>query len=216
MDLPKFVDLLHSKTLYFQRADGFPDKFEGALTPAIRLAMDKAKKDGKTKQSADDYYRRCRKGNYVSCWSVGERDNMALWQLYGGLKSCVAITSTVEKILNVAVTWNETTLIRRVKYIDHVKNPDMVVGHYDEMLRYKHESYRYEKELRIIIPRQGAGWEGNPSYVRLPLQNLNDLVRSVVVAPEAETWFYDAINDLSIKYELNAPVRRSKLVFMRI
>jgi hypothetical protein len=216
MDLPKFLDPLHSRTLYLQRADGFSDRFEGALTPAIRKAMDQAKNEGMTKQSANYYYRRSRKGNFVSCWSIGAKDNMALWQLYGGLKSCVAITTTVEKLLKVAFTWNETTLIHRVKYIDHVKNPDMVVGHYHDMLRYKHQSYRYEKELRVIVPRQEKGWEKNPNFLRLPLKNLNDLVRSVVVAPEAETWFFDAISDLSIKYELKAPIRRSKLAFMKI
>ncbi len=216
MNLPKFVDLLYSKTLYFQRADGFSDRFEGALTPSMRDAMDRGKKDGTTKLSANDYYRRCRVGNYVSCWSIGARDNMALWQLYGGLKSCVAITTTVEKLINIASTWDETPLIHKVEYIDHVKSPDMILGHYHEMLRYKHESYGYENELRIIIPRQGKDWEKNHPYIRLPVQNLGDLVRSVVVAPEAEDWFFDAIYDLSRKYELNAPVRRSKLAFMTV
>ena len=216
LDLPKFLDLLHSRTLYLRRADGFSDRFEGALTPAIRSAMDEAYKEGKSNHNADYFYRRSRMGNFVSCWTIGARDNMALWQLYGGLKTCVAITTTVEMLVRIALSWQKPALIHRVKYIDHVKNPDMIVGHYSEMLRYKHESYSYEKELRFIVPRQGKGWGDNPEYLRLPMKNVSDLVRSVVVAPEAEDWFFDAINDLSRRYELDAPIRRSKLAFMKV
>ena len=141
---------------------------------------------------------------------------MALWQLYGGLKTCLAITTTVKKLIGMALSWKEPTLIHRVKYINHVKNPNMIVGRYSDMLQYKHESYAYENELRLIVPRQDNGWKDNPLFLRLPLTNLGDLVRSVVVAPEAEDWFFDAVKDLSRRYELDAPVRRSKLAFMQI
>lgn len=216
IDLPKFLDLLHSRTMYLRRADGFSDRFEGALTPAFRKAMDEAHKNGGMKLSADDFYRRTRVGNFVSCWTIGAGDSMALWQLYGGLKTCLAITTTVNKLIQVAHSWKEPALIHRVKYINHLKNPDMIVGQYSDMLRYKHESYAYEKELRLIVPRQDIRWEKNPQFLRLPLTNFSELVRSVVVAPAAEDGFFDAVNDLSRRYGLDAPVRRSKLAFMRI
>lgn len=216
IDLPKFVDLLYSRTLYLRRADGFPDRFEGALTPAMRSAMDEAYKSGKTDKNADYFYRRCRLGNFVSCWTIGSGDSMALWQLYGGLRTCLAITTTVKKLIGVALSFKEPSLVHRVKYINHVDNPDMIVGQYSDMLQYKHESYAYENELRLIVPRQHDGWDNNPTSLRLPLANLNDLVRSVVVAPEAEDWFFDAVIDLTRRYELKTPVRRSKLAFMQI
>lgn len=216
IDLPRFLDLLHSRTMYLRRADGFSDRFEGALTPTIRKAMDEAHRSGKTNHSADYFYRRSRVGNFVSCWTIGAGDSMALWQLYGGLKTCLAITTTVKKLIGMALSWKEPALIHRVKYINHVKNPDMIVGHYSDMLQYKHESYGYERELRLIVPRQGKGREDNPPFLRLPLAHPGDLVRSVVVAPEAEDWFFDAVNDLSRRYGLDAPVHRSKLASMRI
>jgi len=92
----------------------------------------------------------------------------------------------------------------------------MLIGKYSDVLRYKNESYAYENELRLIVPRQGKGWESNPQAIRLPISKLSDLVRSVVVAPEAENWFYDAVSDLCKRYELDAPVRRSKLAFMPV
>lgn len=216
IDLPKFLDLLCSRTVYLRRADGFSDRFEGALTPAFRKAMDQGYKSGETKLRADEFYRRTRVGNFVNCWTIGAGDSMALWQLYGGVKTCLAITTTVKKLMEVALSWKQPALIHRVKYIDHVSNPDMVVGHYSDMLRYKHKSYAYEKELRLIVPRQDADWEKNPEFLRLPIANLHDLVRSVVVAPEADDSFFDVVSDLSSRYGLDAPVRRSKLSFMRV
>lgn len=216
LDLPKFLDLLHSKSMYLRRADGFSDRFEGAIIPSFRKLMDEAHRRRETKHNADYFYRRSRVGNYVSCWAEGAKDNMALWQLYGGVKTCVAVTTTVERLIRIALTWDENALIHRVQYIDHSKAPDMVVGHYTDVLRYKNESYSYENEIRLIVPRQGKNWESNPSGIRLPIPKLSDLVRSVVVAPEAEDWFFDAVSDLCLRYELGAPVRRSKLAFMPI
>lgn len=216
IDLPKFLDLLHSRTVYLRRADGFSDRFEGALTPAFRSAMDVGYKSGKTNLGADDFYRRTRVGNFVSCWSIGSGDSMALWQLYGGLKTCLAVTTTVKSLTQVALSWRAQALIHRVKYIDHLANPDMVVSSFSDMLRYKHKSYAYERELRLIVPREDTDWKTNPKFLRLPLKTLSDLVRSVVVAPEADDEFFDAVSELSRRYNLDAPVRRSKLSFMRV
>ena len=211
MDLPKLLDLLRTGSLYLRRADGFPDRLEGALFPALRASLDEAHQRGQTDGNADYFYRRGRLGNFVSCWSIGAKDNMALWQLYGGLKSSVAITTTVERLIKVALSWGENALLHRVNYVDHLRVRTWVIGRYTDVLRYKNEAYRYERELRLILPRQGTNWERNPAGIRLPVPNLGDLIRSIVVAPESEPWFYEAVRDLCSKYKLAAPVRQSKL-----
>lgn len=216
IDLPKFLDLLYSKVIYLNRADGFTDRLEGAIIPVFRKLMDKAYQRGESKHNADYIYRRSRVGNFVSCWTEGSKDNMALWQLYGGIKTCLAITTTAERLARLACTWEENSLIHRVKYIDHSKNPDMVIGHYTDYLRYKNETYSYENEVRLIVPRQGENWERNPTGIRLPISNLNDLVSDVVVAPEADEWFLNAIIDLCDRYELNVSVNRSELAFIPV
>jgi hypothetical protein len=214
LDLPKFLHLLHSRSLYLRRADGFTDRFEGALTPVFRRALDDAHKKGEIDQNADYFYRRARAGNYVSCWTQGTTDNMALWQLYGGIKTSVAVNTTVERLIKVALTWKEQVLIHRVQYIDHTKNPDMVIGRYTDVLRYKNEAYQYENELRVLLPRQGSDWSANPMGIVLPVAKLSDLIASVVVAPEADEWFLDVIKDLCKKYQVSAPVRRSRLAYL--
>jgi hypothetical protein len=214
LDLPKFLDMLRTSSMYFRRADGFPDRFEGALTPAFRKAIDDHHRSGKLKHDAEYFYRRARVGNFVSCWSLGAKDNMALWQLYSGVTTSVAVTTTIERLIQVAVAWNEPTLLHKVQYIDHSKSPDMVIGRYTDVLCFKNEAYEYEKEIRIIVPRQSKNWERNPDGVRLPVRDLDILLRSVVVSPEAQPWFVELIQDVCGKYGVSAPVRRSKLAFL--
>ena len=98
-----------------------------------------------------------------------------------------------------------------MRYIDHAKNPDMMIGHYTDPFKFKHDAYSYEKEVRILISRQSAEWRQNPQDVRLPIRDLEDFIRSVVVSPDAGDWFYDLINDITRRYGVNVPVRKSSL-----
>src|SRR3990172_5576051 len=83
LDLPKYLDLLRSKSLYLAQAATFSDRFEGALTPAFRSGINEAYKAGTVAYDADAYCRKSRAGVFVNCWCLGAADNMALWQLYG-------------------------------------------------------------------------------------------------------------------------------------
>jgi hypothetical protein len=138
---------------------------------------------------------------------------MALWQLYGASKNCLAITTTVKHLVKVALPWDEQVNLHRVRYLDHTKVHTWIVGRYGDVLQYKNDAYRYERELRIVVGRHGPDWECNPGGIRLHL-DLDALLRSVVVSPESEAWFYEAVQDLCLKYEVKAPVRRSKLALL--
>lgn len=211
MDLPKYLDLLRSKTLYLRRADGFSDRFEGALTPLFRKSLNESHAKGENEHDADYFYRRSRTGSFVSCWSLGADDNMALWQLYGGVSNSVAIMSTLDKIIDMALGWQTTVLIDKVQYIDHFKSPNMIIGRYTDFLKYKHEAYKYEEEVRIIVPKQDDGWERNPMGLRMSVSDIKSLIQSVIVAPESGTWFYELVKDISRKYNISVPIIRSKL-----
>ena len=213
MDLSKLLDLLYSKSLYFRRADGFSDRLEGALFPSLRELIDKSHLNGDIKYNSDEFYRIAREDSYVSCWSLGARDNMALWKLYGGSESSVAVTTTLNKIVN-AVDWDRSTHIHKIKYIDHKKVRNYMIGSPREVLQYKSDAYKYEKELRIVIPHQDK--DNHEMGIRLPLKNINSLIRSVVIAPDADISFVKSVSDLCKKYGLAAPIRESKLSFVPI
>ncbi len=216
MDLPKLLDLLHSRALYFRRADGFSDRLEGALFPILRSSINSAHTNDASIGDADYFYRRARRGNYVSCWTMSAKESMALWQLYGGVRSSVAIATTVNRLVNASFGWKQTVYIHRVKYVDHAKVRNYAIGRYSDVLRYKNEAYAHEKELRVVVPRQGDDWESNPMDARLTISDLNAFIASVVVAPEASEEFFEAVKDLCLKYELRAPVVRSKLAVVQV
>lgn len=137
---------------------------------------------------------------------------MALWQLYGGAASSVAVTSTIDKLLAAAFHWEETVSIHKVRYIDHFKSPNMAVGTGGgvDLLQFKHDAYAYENEVRLIVSRPKT-WKTNETGIRLPLGDLNKVIRSVVVAPEAPSWFFELVEDVTKRYGVSRPVRRSKL-----
>lgn len=210
MDLPKLLDLLHTRSLYFRRADLFSDRLEGALFPSFRRSLDEAFARKEVLHDADHFYRQARMGNYVSCWTVGDRDNMALWQLYGGVKTSIAVTTTVGRIVRCAVDWNQSTHLYKVKYVDHRRVQSYIMGDFTDVLQYKSDAYKYERELRVVVP-QNDGWEKNPNGIWLALPNIDALVRSIIVAPESDPSFLEAVRGLCKRYDLKAPVRLSKL-----
>jgi hypothetical protein len=215
MDLGKYLDLLLTQQLYLRRADKFTDRFEGALTPAIRGVLDDAHESGHILDNADAFCRRARMGHFVSCWNLSAKDNMALWQLYGGAKSSIAVTTTVSKLVDAGLRWQseKLVLIRKVKYIDHFKDPNMSIGCPADLLQFKHDAYSFEKEIRVIVPRALA-YESNPESLKLPLGDLNGFIRSVVVAPEASESFFNVVKDVTKKYGVSSPVKRSKLTHL--
>ena len=215
MDLPKLLDLLYSSELYFRRADGFSDRLEGALFPSLRKSINEAYYEKRISYNADDFYRRSRVGNYVSCWTMGTRDNMSLWQLYGGVKNSIVVTTTVARLIKCAFHWNRQTHLYKVKYVDHRRVKNYIIGSYSDVLQYKSDAYKYEKELRIVIPKQDNNWESNPIDLRIKLPKIDTLVSSIVVSPEADEAFFNAIIDLCKRYGLKAPVKRSKLSFVK-
>lgn len=210
MDLPKYVDLLRSKALYFRRADLFSDRFEGALTPLIRKIIDSRVDTDKSPEGADVFYQRCRKGTFVNCWTYGAKDNMALWQLFGGASSSVAISTTAARVTKICQGWEESALIKKVKYIDHFENPDVIIDDYTDPLQYKHEAFEFEREVRLLLPQQN-NWQQNPEGLHRPIANLNELITSVVVAPNAGKWFLELVQDLGQRYGLKAKVKLSQL-----
>lgn len=212
LDLPKYIQLLRSSELYFSRVDQFSDKFEGVLPPGMRKAIDDAHSKGEVDRSSQTRYEQLRTGAYVSCWSSGAIDNMALWQLYGTASSGVVVATTIDELIHACFTWREKVRIHKVQYIDHFANPDMVIGNYLDPLQFKHVGYRFEEEVRLVIGRMHPQHEGiqRPIGLNFPV-DLKRMIRSVVVAPEAKPWFFDLVSDITSRYNVSAPVIRSPL-----
>ena len=217
LDLPKFVELLRTKKIYLTRTDLLSDKFEGSLTPSICRSINEAHSTGTISLSADEFIKKSREKTYINCWTLSAIDNMALWQIYSNTSTGVAITSTKEKLIQECLSFASNVHIEllKVQYINHFNNPDMIIGSFTDPLRFKHKAYSYEKEIRIVIDEsiKNTSSSEDPEGIEIPV-NINNLIRSVVICPEAKDWFCEQIHDLADQYKLNVPIRKSKLTYM--
>jgi len=90
VDLPKFLSMLSSGTVFFARADLLGDPFEGswprpnvegrefrykAILPPDADAVDVAK-------AKSNFTKKWREVTFVSCWHLSPYESVAMWQLY--------------------------------------------------------------------------------------------------------------------------------------
>lgn len=209
LDLPKLVDILRTGELYLTQASRFDDVLEGTLPEQLRRSSSGVIGD------VSVFEQRNRDRTYLSCWTLGAKDNMALWKLYGVGAESVAITTTVKRLTTVAPGWavHGSVDVRKVRYINYAgrRLPNGVYGLGKDLFGLKHVAYSFEKEVRVVLTRSVTrGRDATPSAIRVPA-NLDRFLRSIVVGPEAGNWFFDLVFDIARKYNIAAPVHRSDL-----
>lgn len=216
LDAAKYLDFLHNNTLYFSRGDQFEDKYEGSFTQSVKRAIERSYKENKIDFTFDEFKKRLRERVYLNCWHASSDDSMAMWSLYGRSATAVAITTTVKKlretIANAKLPYN--IYISRVRYVKHWRDPELKIRPYSNVFAYKVMAYEFEKEVRVIVDRFHDEFESavvDEGFVA-PVSH-KTLLRSVVISPEAPTWYHDLVKEVSSKYGVVAPVRRSKLAF---
>ena len=179
MGLSKFKDFLKNG-LYMARADSFSkdDPFEGEYTEQIYSLMKciSSERDGiKTngKNQLKEECQKVRKSAFVSCWTLGESENIALWKLYGGDPNAIALRTTISRIkdeIEYLIQYSEEEKfailkylpkrIVKVAYIDH-RDPAytsrMIKLDGAKILHYKNVGYKYEEEIRNIFDSFYAG-----------------------------------------------------------
>lgn len=217
LDLPKLVDFLRTGELFLGQASRFEDSLEGTLPEGIRRSIreqtDYVAKHG----DPTEWENKNKDRTYLGCWTLGAKDNMALWKLYGRTAESVAITTTVEKLTIAAPQWAQygKVNVKKVRYIDHAgRSPDGAYSFDDGVFGFKHVAYAFEKEVRIVITRPMPEVIGEgPRALRVPV-NVNSFLQSIVVAPEAGDWFFDLVADIARKYDVVKPARRSALTHL--
>lgn len=214
LDAAKFLALLDSSSLHLTRGDQFADKFEGAFTKSVTSAIQASYEKLDSEFTVEEFRKRLRERVFVNCWREGQDDSMAMWALYGRSEFSVAITTTVKKLRNEISTWKlpYDVAIRKVTYLKHWRDPELKAKPYSNVFAYKVTAYDYEKEVRIIVDRFHETFHEDPKDMglRLPV-SLNNLLRSIVIAPEAPEWFAEVVKRACARYGISTQVRRSML-----
>lgn len=221
MDFEKFKLFLRDG-LRLARADVFvkDDPFEGEYTEQV-YAISKlvfTEKKGKKIYGSETLKKevdRIRKHAFVSSWTMGESESVALWRLYGRNNDSVAIKTTVGLIKNeiehalraresestILAKWMRKQLVK-VDYIDHRKHDaagEFLKINDGKILHYKNIGYRHEEEIRILFDSSEQGRmgivEGIGEFSLIPIRP-QEFIREILVSPFACDCFYD-----SVKYE---------------
>lgn len=204
MDLARFLELLESQALFFGSAAGMRDPWEGAFGPGSTVDPDYVE---------HLKVMRTREMTYLNCWSVGEVESAALWDLYQRDGKGVAVRSTWGRLTQSLHT-NRYIVGGRVTYADHAQiniDPTNIFNSYV----YKREQFEYEHETRLVYWAGGsreterrllAGEEttvNDGELIRPGFHiraDLDRLIERVYVAPGADPWVAKLIRDVITKY----------------
>lgn len=163
LTFPKFIHLISSGSLWFQRLQFLNDNLEGSLPKATETAMtasyQKSKKVFNTpelqKQIDEMASRNVSDGRSltaVNCWFIGDDESERMWNEYVGSSEGVAVRSTAKSLRDSVFLYPEFSFIGRVKYVDYATH-DM--GIYDGHQAYRRAflkdsaQFSHENELRL-------------------------------------------------------------------
>jgi hypothetical protein len=231
IDLPKYISLLNDQALYFCRMDKFIDRFEGSL-PRPNLLLRKAdpyakrimqSSDGRLETAEKSWERQFRIGRshaFVNCWHMNDHESAAMWQLYCSNTQGMAIRSTYQALCESFRNYPRPVYVGVINYIDYdqefIRDPRSNTLY---PLMHKRRSYYHEAELRALVTWQPS-FKGTslkpmwrkPKVTGIPVPvDLNLLIESVFVAPNAEPWFHKVVDSVSVKYGLSIQPRQSRL-----
>ena len=224
MDFMRFVSLLDTRSLFFARADKLGDPFEGATT-SVNAAVDAVElgehADDETMSLLLEMFSRVRESSrsytLVNCWHQSDHESNAMWKLYSQEHDGIAVKTNFRSLAG-SFTCSEAIFIGRVEYIDY----DEAYTQQGDILKpylYKRQSFEHEREVRAITPgafelvKRGQFEVAQGLYAKGAYRavDISQLIREVIVAPYADSWFTRLVQSVASRYELTAPVTRSRL-----
>jgi hypothetical protein len=229
MDFAKFVALLAKRQLFFARADRLSDAFEGAKGLLERKEQwDKFYRDffrdalstvpgGSTQTPAEieaqlprmirdmeQIGERDRRSTYISCWHRNAHESEAMWRLYSGfVQNAIAVVTTVGRLRR---SLGEARGIRigEVEYIDLASSYAGI----NQTFWRKRLSFQHEREVRAIIRVYGKAL---PDHGIVKDCDLDVLIESVFISPEAPGWFAEVVDDTMSRYGVNVKAQQSSI-----
>ncbi len=200
MSFAKLISILQAGALFFTRMDLLEDKFEGRLPRTTFSNMDDV-----TRKVFEDF----RLNTAVNCWSMSHEESIGLWKSYVPHKEGVAIRSDIGRLKRSLLEeseFNEASIfIGEVNYVDYDDHDfqENTPGLFNAIIPFfsKRKFFKYENELRAIISllgshkiwmTEGAGIKHPEQVLQVPV-SMQDLIKTIHVAPQASGWFLDLV-----------------------
>ena len=209
MDFIKFVSLLDKSALFFPRADKLEDAFEGYKP---RTPLDAGASPTEAAGIAN-IYKKLTTLTLISCWHESPHESEAMWKLYSRETDGITIRTNFSS-LRKCFAGTQHIRFGKVNYIDHATDyPDTT--EFSCPFLHKRKSFEHEDEVRGIIQDIPDGFpvDFSPVYDAGNYYevDLSILIHDVVVAPYAQDWLVELVQSVAARYNLEAPVNKSKL-----
>ena len=206
MNIEKLEEFVESSKLIFTSLDKFPDQYGGHNTLIGKILANIQSDSAKLAVLYEDLITTSiRESSYVNCWTEGDAENAAFWELYGKRGDVVAIRSTYSKLRNVLP---DGYVIGCIEYTDYNSSSGFAVARsnsaypFFEHVYHKRLEFRYENEVRAArIPRVGESQVPSTADVLIP--NPSDLINTVLVRRSDPVTVRKKVENLCNKYELN-------------
>jgi hypothetical protein len=148
IDLPNFLDLITTSTLYFCRGDKFADPYEGMMPDEY---VDSVRRGGSNIGSVQkqirmfDYYRA---EFYMNCWHMSPHESAAMWKLYAGTDAGIALKSTYSRLQRAFEHRSERYFLGLANY-----DSSTVFGPTNafKFIMWKRKAFEHEKEVRALV-----------------------------------------------------------------
>lgn len=225
LDLARLIALLSDKKLYFARADAFQDTHEGAITARMAQALEAQFSDRvPLRLKLSEFRKQLKECMFISCWCMGTSESEAMWRLCGeNEKYGVAIVVAYKDI---EATFTGTGFVMApVNYLDY-RSQGFPQDSFYYPFFHKRREYEHEKEVRIVkwcgdqgiigklvnATKEEAEKEYQQKLARAKVLkeergmgislefDVDNLVRTIVVHPNAPEWYYNIIKKVVQKF----------------
>jgi len=227
MDLPKFISLLYTKSLFFSLPSSFNDPYEGKSS---KTYIDQLKKECKNFVHYTLSTMNFNNDTFINCWHYNNYESEAMWKVFSNSKNSISIQSNYNNLIN-SIPENiegSKIYIGLIKYIDYNVD-DQIINEPLDLYCYKRNAYEHEHEIRILFSKrqkminipitqiEDAIKSGKITSNDLPKQNysleikLENLIENIYVSPNSDNWFTDTVKSVVNQYGLHFNVIRSEI-----
>ncbi|WP_261385004.1 DUF2971 domain-containing protein [Haloarcula hispanica] len=219
-------------------SDSFEGSYSKANVETRQFRYEQSQIPERVIETISTTAKKFRKTTYLNCWHANTHESAAMWDLYLPADKGIAIKSTVGRFReainkednNAKIEedtddekmgeFDKILKIGNVNYIDYSSQLIPENNTYAPVY-HKRKSYEHEREFRAAFSKFGdmlelqGGLRPEADFATAPGQSVdidvNKLIKSVYVAPSAPDWFFDVLESVTDRYEIEINPQKSDL-----
>ena len=229
MPYDRFIDMCE-KGLFVSNVALFHDIWEGLLGTIAVLDRNQIQKQREAVNIAKNSF-------FISCWHKSSEENMAMWKVYGKKKASVCVETTIARLINCCIDYckmqqSHNIWLSEIQYVSpypddlNGKRPMILWDYWSSVninpksqynfvsiktlqgLMFKHKTYSYEKEIRLICDTfMGSGKPFPINQTKgIHISLHKDFFQKVIFSPKSSPEMLEKADSILNKYGYKNPI----------